>query len=185
MRASPDLHIAGAALRTKRPKPRELVATLRRSPYGEGTERTHQVKCLALAGLPRIVAEPDADPCAVLLGGIEQQAIDVARVGPPAHNIQQPTNGLCRHAIPASSGCSVKFDFDSMTPGIMVLPSGSFARSNRVHSCAWRGLAASNEIARLKAAGFWGSGYWGVPKIRALFETTYLAGLRKAGMPEE
>ena len=25
----------------------------------------------------------------------------------------------------------------------------------------------------------------GVPKIRALFETTYLAGLRKAGMPEE
>jgi hypothetical protein len=27
--------------------------------------------------------------------------------------------------------------------------------------------------------------YFGVPKIRALFETTYLAGLRKAGMPEE
>jgi len=25
----------------------------------------------------------------------------------------------------------------------------------------------------------------GIPKIRALFETTYLAGLRKAGMPEE
>jgi tetratricopeptide (TPR) repeat protein len=28
-------------------------------------------------------------------------------------------------------------------------------------------------------------GYWGVPKIRALFEATYFAGLRKAGMPEE
>jgi adenylate cyclase len=27
-------------------------------------------------------------------------------------------------------------------------------------------------------------GYWGVPKIRALFETTYFAGLRKAGMPD-
>ena len=27
--------------------------------------------------------------------------------------------------------------------------------------------------------------YWGVPKIRALFEATYLAGLRLAGMPEE
>jgi len=27
--------------------------------------------------------------------------------------------------------------------------------------------------------------YFGVPKIRALFEATYLAGLRKAGMPEE
>jgi hypothetical protein len=29
------------------------------------------------------------------------------------------------------------------------------------------------------------SQYWGVPKIRALFEATYFAGLRKAGMPEE
>jgi adenylate cyclase len=29
------------------------------------------------------------------------------------------------------------------------------------------------------------AGYWGVPKIRALFEATYFAGLRKAGMPEE
>ena len=28
-------------------------------------------------------------------------------------------------------------------------------------------------------------GYCGVPKIRALFEATYFAGLRKAGMPEE
>ena len=27
--------------------------------------------------------------------------------------------------------------------------------------------------------------YWGVPKIRALFEATYFAGLRLAGMPEE
>ena len=29
------------------------------------------------------------------------------------------------------------------------------------------------------------TGYYGVPKIRALFEATYFAGLRKAGMPEE
>jgi predicted Zn-dependent protease len=35
-------------------------------------------------------------------------------------------------------------------------------------------------IARLKAAR-----YWGVPKIHALCETTYFAGLRKAGMREE
>jgi adenylate cyclase len=35
-------------------------------------------------------------------------------------------------------------------------------------------------IAHLKA-----SEYFGVPKVRALFETTYFAGLRKAGMPEE
>jgi adenylate cyclase len=37
-----------------------------------------------------------------------------------------------------------------------------------------------SSIARLKAAQF-----WGVPKIRVLFENTYFAGLRKAGMPEE
>jgi adenylate cyclase len=35
-------------------------------------------------------------------------------------------------------------------------------------------------IARLQAARS-----WGVPKIRALYETTYFVGLRKAGMPEE
>jgi tetratricopeptide (TPR) repeat protein len=45
-------------------------------------------------------------------------------------------------------------------------------------------------IARRKVAGapwvgYGNSGYWGVPKIRALFETTYFLGLRKAGMPEE
>ena len=39
-----------------------------------------------------------------------------------------------------------------------------------------------SSIARLKGyRGAWS----GVPKIRALFETTYFAGLRKAGMPEE
>jgi hypothetical protein len=37
-----------------------------------------------------------------------------------------------------------------------------------------------SSIARLKAVA-----YFGVPKVRALFETTYFAGLRKAGMPEE
>jgi hypothetical protein len=35
-------------------------------------------------------------------------------------------------------------------------------------------------VTRFKA-----SAQWGVPKIRALFEATYFAGLRKAGMPEE
>ena len=37
-----------------------------------------------------------------------------------------------------------------------------------------------SSLARLRAIG-----YFGVPKIRALFEATYFAGLRKAGMPEE
>jgi adenylate cyclase len=35
-------------------------------------------------------------------------------------------------------------------------------------------------ISRLKAVG-----YWGVPKLLAMFEATFFAGLRKAGMPEE
>jgi adenylate cyclase len=37
-----------------------------------------------------------------------------------------------------------------------------------------------SSIARLRAVG-----YWGVPKIHALYEATYFTGLRKAGMPEE
>jgi len=43
-----------------------------------------------------------------------------------------------------------------------------------------------SSIARLKAGGtVGGPGYWGVPKVRALFEATYFAGWRKAGVPEE
>jgi hypothetical protein len=32
---------------------------------------------------------------------------------------------------------------------------------------------------------FEGGGYFGVPKVRALFDATFFVGLRKAGMPEE
>jgi adenylate cyclase len=38
-----------------------------------------------------------------------------------------------------------------------------------------------SSLARLQAV----IGNWGVPKVRALYETTYFAGLRKAGLPEE
>src|SRR5947208_1367213 len=37
-----------------------------------------------------------------------------------------------------------------------------------------------SSIARFRAVE-----YFGVPKIRTLFDATYFAGLRKAGMPEE
>jgi len=37
-----------------------------------------------------------------------------------------------------------------------------------------------SSIARLKVAG-----QWGLPAIQSLFETTYFAGLRRAGVPEE
>jgi tetratricopeptide (TPR) repeat protein len=42
-----------------------------------------------------------------------------------------------------------------------------------------------SSIAQLLKAGETSSGYWGVPKIRALYEATYFAGLRRAGLPEE
>src|SRR2546430_15973689 len=45
---------------------------------------------LALAGLPGILPETDLDGLAVLGGGVEQQSLAVARIGPPAHHIQQP-----------------------------------------------------------------------------------------------
>src|SRR5882724_10259641 len=93
-RATQDLHIAGAALRAERPEPRQLVAALRRRLCGKAAERAHQMLRLALAGLPRILAEPDLDALAVLGGGIEQQSLDVARIGPPAHHIQQPVAAI-------------------------------------------------------------------------------------------
>ena len=50
-------------------------------------------------------------------------------------------------------------------------------------------LAEARKLARdgrySSIAGLRAVGYFGVPKIRALFEATYFAGLRKAGMPEE
>jgi adenylate cyclase len=43
-----------------------------------------------------------------------------------------------------------------------------------------RGEGSYSNIARLRTGG-----YWGVPKIRALYEATFFVGLRKAGVPEE
>jgi predicted Zn-dependent protease len=42
------------------------------------------------------------------------------------------------------------------------------------------GEGSFSSLAQIKAHG-----YWGVPTIQALFEATYVAGLRKAGLPEE
>jgi TolB-like protein/class 3 adenylate cyclase/tetratricopeptide (TPR) repeat protein len=44
------------------------------------------------------------------------------------------------------------------------------------------GRDAFSSIARLRTSH---GGWWGTPKTRALYEATYFAGLRKAGMPEE
>src|SRR5690349_15568139 len=50
----------------------------------------HEVLCLALAGLPRILAKLDADPVAVLGRAVHQNSFDLARVGPVAHHIEKP-----------------------------------------------------------------------------------------------
>ena len=50
-------------------------------------QRPHQVERLALAGLPRILAEPDTDPFAVLGRGVEQNPLDIARIGPAAQQL--------------------------------------------------------------------------------------------------
>jgi hypothetical protein len=53
------------------------------------------------------------------------------------------------------------------------------AEARRLH-----GEGGYSSIARLKPFGE-AMGYFGPPKTRALFEATYFAGLRKAGLSEE
>ena len=53
-------------------------------------------------------------------------------------------------------------------------------RERRASCAQLSGDRRYSRIARLQAVGD-----WGVPKVRALFEATFFAGLRKAGMPEE
>lgn len=93
--AAQDLDVAGPALRAERPKARQLIATFWCWQHGETAERAHQVKRLALAGLARILANTDADLFAVLRGGIEQQSLDVTRIGAPTHHIEQVIASGC------------------------------------------------------------------------------------------
>ena len=80
----------------ERPEPRQLVATLHRGLHRKSAQRAHQVKLLALAGLPRILAEPDADPLTVLGGGVEQQSLDIAQVCPRAPDPAANSRRSCR-----------------------------------------------------------------------------------------
>ena len=81
--------------------------------------------------------------------------------------------------------------------GRSAMPTVPFLRSWLASAYALKGETerAAAELAEARKLGREGSfssiarlrtrGYWGVPKIRALFETTLFVGLRKAGMPEE
>jgi hypothetical protein len=78
-----------------------------------------------------------------------------------------------------------------------VMPTVPFIRSWLASAYALKGEVerATNELTearRLLGEGSFSSisgmkagGWWGVRKIRALFEATYFAGLRKTGMPDE
>src|SRR5262245_58925945 len=70
-RAAHDLDIGGAALRAERAEPGQLVAALGHRGYRVALSA--RVKCSAwLAGLSRILAEPDAHTLAGLGGRIER-----------------------------------------------------------------------------------------------------------------
>jgi hypothetical protein len=83
--------------------------------------------------------------------------------------------------------------------GRSTMPALSELRGRLAAAYAFRGetewtVSELAEARRLSADGRYSSiahlkvfpgAWWGVPKISALFEATYFAGLRKAGMPEE
>ena len=74
---------------------------------------------------------------------------------------------------------------------VLPLPHASLASAYALNGETERAAAELAEARRLSGDNRYSSlarlmaQYFGVPKVRALFETTYLAGLRKAGMPEE
>lgn len=73
-------------------------------------------------------------------------------------------------------------------PGVHAMLASAYALNGETEAAAAelaeaRGRSRDgrySSMSRLKEIG-----YFGVPEIRALFEATYFAGLRKAGMPEE
>lgn len=100
-----------------------------------------------------------------------------------AHLLQSRTDeGIiwlekARNAAPAHPGIRIDLAAAYALEDKFQLAAAELAEARRLS-----GGDRFSSIAHLKALpGAWG----GVPKIRALFETTYYAGLRKAGMPEE
>jgi TolB-like protein/class 3 adenylate cyclase/Flp pilus assembly protein TadD len=80
-----------------------------------------------------------------------------------------------RSAVPAQPGIRSRLAAAYALRGETERAAAELAEARRLSS----GDLFSS-IARLKA-----SGPWGMPKIRTLYEATYFAGLRKAGIPEE
>jgi adenylate cyclase len=80
-----------------------------------------------------------------------------------------------RNATPAHPGIRVQLASVYALKGETDRASAELAEARKLS-----GDDRYSSLARLRTVG-----YYGVPKVRALYEATYFVGLRKAGMPEE
>src|SRR5262249_13804369 len=92
----------------------------------------------------------------------------------PAMTFSAPTTrAYCTMRSATSSGCSTKFEVESITPGMMILPSGSFTSFQTFHSCPWRGLAPGNDsacgrpLSTMSTMSFSGTSLWWGPWVEA------------------
>jgi predicted Zn-dependent protease len=79
-----------------------------------------------------------------------------------------------RSAMPAAPGFRDRLAAAYALRGETERAAAELAEARRL-----RGDGSFSSIARLRRL------YWGVPAVRELYEATYFAGLRKAGVPEE
>src|SRR5262249_35850882 len=92
----------------------------------------------------------------------------------PAMTFSAPTTrAYCTMRSATSSGCSTKFEVESITPGMMILPSGSFTSFQTFHSWPWRGLAPGNDsacgrpLSTMSTMSFSGTSLWWGPWVEA------------------
>ena len=141
--------------------------------------------------------------CKILTGSLEdaiplaEQAIRLSPRDPYIYNLYNQIGQV--HLLQSRTDAAIPW-FEkarSAHPGLApnhALPASAYALKGETERAAAELSEARrlnsdrySSIARLAASGYFAGAhnYWGVPKIRVLFETTYFAGLRKAGLPEE
>jgi len=80
-------------------------------------------------------------------------------------------------------GCCVACAYAYATTRKRGLCCGSVGAAELAEVRTLNGGHIFSSIAHVKALPF--GAWWGATKTRAMYEATYFAGLRKAGMPEE
>jgi hypothetical protein len=140
-------------------------------------ERLHRV---AFRGLPPELVEALREPMTPVPGTIADRIVRGETMG-RAHLLQSRTDEAITCLEKARN-------YNPAHPMTRALLAAAYGLRNETELAAAELAEARRSsaddrfstVARLRV-----SQYWGVPKIRALFEATYFAGLRKAGMPEE